>query len=260
MSRRQDRRAVRRANRIAAIDQEKPKRTFRRWVIIVAALFVLAAECYVLMLAKIQSDQQASIEISNDLALSLSQLSIALQQGNAAQYTQATADFRTNLQRFDENSYVHNHATTLIDQLKNYDATLIADADIITELTELHLAINKINDTASGALASTVDVVQLYYLRDDYRDLRTSLDRVQSASLQALKAQLISLSDELINYLDSAAVCINVCAEQTLAEKQNAMQGIYRHYAAELTTQSEAISAAYNPNALILALGDYAQL
>lgn len=260
MSRRQDRRAVRRANRIAAIDQEKPKRTFRRRVIIIAALFALAAECYVLMLAKVQSDQQASIEISNDLALSLSQLSTALQQGNAAQYTQATIDFRTNLQRFDENSYAHDRATTLINQLKNYDATLVADADIITELTELHLAINKIDDTASSALASIIDAVQLFYLRDDYRDLRTSLNRIQSASLQALKMQLISLSDELINYLDSAAVCINVCAEQTLVEKQNVMQEIYQRYAAELATQSEAISAAYNPNALILALGDYAQL
>ncbi len=260
MSRRQDRRAVRRANRIVAIDQEKPRRIFRRWIVVIVALFVLAAECYVLLLAKAQSDQQNSIQISNEIALNLSQLSTALQQGNAAQYTQATADFRANLQHFEENAYAQRHAVALTTQLKDYDAILVSDAATIAELIELHVVINKINDTASTALTSAADAVQLYYLRDDYRNLRTSLNRVQSASLQTLKAQLINLSDELINYLDSAAVCINVCAEQTLLEKQQAMQEIYQGHVATLSAQSESISAAYNPNALILDLGDYAQL
>ena len=254
------RRAVRRANRIAAVDQEKSKRTFRRCFVVIAALVVIALESYVLSFAKERYDYRESAKISDEIAIELSMISSAFQNGNRALYDETIVSLRFHLNQFQKNAYVRHHAKELAAKLDNYSSVLTEDSDIISELIELRVATNIIMSTANDALNSDIDAVRVYYIRDDFIALRDGLEKIKTEPLQNIKERLISLSDELIKYSDNAAVCIGVCADNTLTEKQKIISDITERYADDLGKQGEAISEKYNPNSLILDLGDYSKL
>ncbi len=260
MSRRQDRRAVRKANRIAAIDQEKSKRIFRRYVIVIIAIIILALEGYILSFAKERYDYRESVKISDEMTINLSMINSALQGGNLALYEESVGQYRANLDLFNKNSYVRHHAKDLSDKLNNYSCVLTEDTDVIMELIELRVATNAIVATASDAISSDIDAVKVYYLRDDYIAMRDGLEKIKSEQLAELKNKLISLSEELIKFTDNTAVCIGICADNTLNEKQTAMNNISERYAKDLADLGEQISVKYNPNSLILDLGEYSNI
>ena len=255
-----DRRAVRRANRIAAVDQEKSKRSFRRVVIIIVACVFLAVECYILSFAKERYDYRRSVVVSDEMVINLSMISSALQNGNMALYDESITEFRANLDIFRKNAYVRHYAEELVEKLDNYSSVLTEDVDIILELLELRVATNIIMSTADDAINSDIDAVKVYYIRDDYTALRDGLEKIHAEPLKAIKEKLISLSDEMIKYSDNAAVCIGVCADNTLAEKQRIINDIASRYNDELNKIGEEISEKYNPNSLILDLGEYSKL
>ena len=97
-------------------------------------------------------------------------------------------------------------------------------------------------------------------MRDDYIAMRDGLEKIKSEQLSELKNKLISLSEELIKFTDNTAVCIGICADNTLNEKQTAMNNISERYAKDLADLGEQISEKYNPNSLILDLGEYSNI
>lgn len=255
-----DRRAVRRANRIAAVDQEKSKRVFRRTTIIIVACIFLALECYVLSFAKERYDYRRSVVISDEMTINLSMISSAFQNGNLALYEESIAEYRANLDLFRKNAYVRHHASELVEKLDDYSSVLTEDIDIILELIELRVTTNIIASTANDAINSDIDAVKVYYIRDDYTALRDGLEKINAEPLKPIKEKLISLSDEMIKYADNAAVCIGVCSDNTLTEKQRVINEIVSRYSEELDKMGNNVSEKYNPNHLILNLGEYSKL
>ena len=259
-TRRQDRRAVRRANRIAAIDQEKPKRTFRRVVIIAIAVVFFIVEAFLLLSSKVRYDYSESVKIADEMTIQLSMINSSLQVGNRALFEESLANFREQLGLFEKNEYVKKNASDLLGRLEKYSATLTDDAVLVEQIIEIRVATNSILSTATEAKDVKVDAVKVYAIRDDYVALRGGLEKINAPDLKGIKEKLISLSDEVIRFTDSAAVCVGICAENTLNDKQNGIKDIIGRYESDLAKESKEKSEKYNPNQLIIDLGEYSKL
>ena len=259
-SRMKDRKAVRKANKRSAVDQEKSKRTFRAVAAVICALLFVVIETYVLSFAKIRYDHNKSIDIAEEMSVQLSLLSSALQTGNKALYDEALSSYREQLNLFEKNSYVRYYATDLRQELGEYITTLDSDVAIVSQIIEIHVAINRINTAATDAIDSEVDAVNVYAIGDDYNALREGLENITAPELDEIKTKLIALSDEMVKYTENAAVCIGICADDTLQAKQADIKNIIERHQASITKLAEQKSASYDPAALIQALAEYCKL
>lgn len=259
-TRRQDRRAVRKANRISAIDQEKPKRDFRKVVVIVVAAVFIAVESILLLSSKVNYDYSESVKIADEMTIQLSMINTSLQTGNKALFEESLTNFREQLDLFEKNGYVKKNAADLLERLQKYSATFTDDASLVSQIMEIRVATNSILSTASDAKDTQVDAVKVYAIRDDYTALRGGLESINASELKSIKEKLISLSDEVIKFTDSAAVCVSICADNTLNDKQNGIKDIIGRYESDLVKESREKSEKYNPNQLILDLGEYSNL
>ena len=105
-TRRQDRKAVRKANRIAAIDQEKPKRNFRKVVVIIVAAIFVVVESFLLLSSKVHYDYDESVKVAEEMTIQLSMINTSLQTGNKALFEESLTNFREQLNLFEGNEYV----------------------------------------------------------------------------------------------------------------------------------------------------------
>lgn len=259
-TRRQDRKAVRKANRIAAIDQEKPKRNFRKVVVIIVAAIFVVVESFLLLSSKVHYDYDESVKVAEEMTIQLSMINTSLQTGNKALFEESLTNFREQLNLFEENEYVKKNASDLLGRLQKYSATFTDDAALVNQIMEIRVATNSISATATEAKDTQVDAVKVYAIRDDYTALRGGLESINAPELKGIKEKLISLSDEIIKFTDSAAVCVSICAENTLNDKQDGIKDIIGRYEADLAKESKEKSEKYSPNQLILDLGEYSEL
>ncbi len=259
-TRRQDRRAVRRANRISAIDQEKPKRDFRVAAMIVAALFFAAIESFLLLSSKASYDYNESVKVADEMTIQLSMINSSLRTGNRALFEESLGNFREQLVLFEKNEYVKANASDLLGRLQKYSAVFADDAVLVNHIMEIRVAASSISGTAAEAIDGQADAIKVYAIRDDFVALRGGLESINAPELKSIKETLIALSDEMIKYTDSAAVCIGVCTENTLSSKRNDIEDIVKRYATRLAEESKAISEKYSPGQLILDLSEYSKL
>ena len=133
-TRRQDRKAVRKANRIAAIDQEKPKRNFRKVAVIIAAAIFVVVESFLLLSSKVHYDYDESVKVAEEMTIQLSMINTSLQTGNKALFEESLTNFREQLNLFEENEYVKKNASDLLGRLQKYSATFTDDAALAVDV------------------------------------------------------------------------------------------------------------------------------
>ena len=258
-SRRQERKAVRRANRIAAVDPEKPKRIFRRYFSIVLVVIIVIVEGAVLLNAYNEYSRSQSIQLAEDLSVDLSLINSALRQGNRAGYSRQLQDFRDNLKKLNGNTYIMTHNHSLVTKLNAYDKLLEDDAPIIAQMIDINIAISAVTIYANEAQDTDIDAAKIYRLIDSYQNLRNDLAAITVADFTDIKDKMISYIDEMLPYLERAVVCVGVCTGQILEDKQAEISAIIDRHEPEITEISLASSEKYNPNELILELGAYSK-
>ena len=232
----------------------------RRIVAIVAVIAFILVEGYVLSFAKYRYDHDLSVAIADELSVQLSLISASLQSGNKAIYSQAVKDYHSTLIEFSKNYYVRSEAKDLVRALDDYDDRLTVDADFISQIMELRIATATISTVSSGAKSSEIDALKVYDIAQNFINLRDGIEKITAPDLAEIAGKLTTMSNEIIQIADKSAVCISICTDNVLLEKQNVVEDIVKRYKDDLSKLGIAISEKYNPSQLILDLNNYCKL
>lgn len=254
------RRQVRKINRRAAVDKEAFARKRRRIILVIAVLVFVAAEVFTLCFAKYNYDREESKKLADDMSIQLSLISSALRSGNRAIYDDALGAFSFDLRHFNENSYVKREASDFNNRLVDYHNMLINNADFLSELMDLRVAVNMLQNSTNDAKNSSIDAGKVSEIAKNYAEFREGLANIKSQELKEIKKILEDYSNEIIPLIENSAVCISVCSENILNEKRDAISRLIDDKNKELEPLDEKVSAPYNPNALIIDLGEYSKL
>ena len=232
----------------------------RRVLAILAVIAFILIEGFVLGSAKYRYDHDQSVITADELSVQLSLISASLQSGNKAIYTQAVKDYHSILIEFSKNYYVRTQAQDLVRALDEYDDRLTVDADFVAQLMELRIVTATISAVSSNAKTSDIDALRVYDIAQNYTNLRDGVEKITAPELAEIAGKLTAMSNEIIQIADRTAVCVSVCIEDVLLEKQNIIEDIVRRYKDELSELSIAVSEKYSPSQLILDLNNYCKL
>ena len=232
----------------------------RRVLAILAVIAFILIEGFVLGSAKYRYDHDQSVITADELSVQLSLISASLQSGNKAIYTQAVKDYHSILIEFSKNYYVRTQAQDLVRALDEYDDRLTVDADFVAQLMELRIVTATISAVSSNAKTSDIDALRVYDIAQNYTNLRDGVEKITAPELAEIAGKLTAMSNEIIQIADRTAVCVSVCTEDILLEKQNIIEDIVRRYKDELSELSIAVSEKYSPSQLILDLNNYCKL
>ena len=232
----------------------------RRVLAILAVIAFILIEGFVLGSAKYRYDHDQSVITADELSVQLSLISASLQSGNKAIYTQAVKDYHSILIEFSKNYYVRTQAQDLVRALDEYDDRLTVDADFVAQLMELRIVTATISAVSSNAKTSDIDALRVYDIAQNYTNLRDGVEKITAPELAEIAGKLTAMSNEIIQIADRTAVCVSVCTEDVLLEKQNVIEDIVKRYKDELSELSIAVSEKYSPSQLILDLNNYCKL
>ncbi len=232
----------------------------RRVLAILAVIAFILIEGFVLGSAKYRYDHDQSVITADELSVQLSLISASLQSGNKAIYTQAVKDYHSILIEFSKNYYVRTQAQDLVRALDEYDDRLTVDADFVAQLMELRIVTATISAVSSNAKTSDIDALKVYDIVQNYTNLRDGVEKITAPELAEIAGKLTAMSNEIIQIADRTAVCVSVCTEDVLLEKQNVIEDIVKRYKDELSELSIAVSEKYSPSQLILDLNNYCKL
>lgn len=253
------RRQIRKANRIAAVDIEKPKRIRRRVILIVFAIAIFVAEGFSVHFAKEQYEYGESVKLAEDMVVQLSLIDSALRTGDRAVYDKSYADFHQTFSVFAANEHVKKHAADLSGKLANYHNNLLNNREL-AEIINLRTATLKISNSANSVEMQSLDSKNVYQTKKDFEALRTSLELIETPELAELKEKTLAMTNDYINYLDSAAVCIGVCSPSAISNRQNQLQKLTDKYLKEFEELDKRYSQPYNPSLLIIELSKYSKM
>lgn len=253
------RRQIRKANRIARVDIEQPKRIRRRVSLIILILAFIIGEGFALIFAKKTYEHNISVDLAEEMVIQLSLIDSALRTGDRAVYDKAYAKFHHQLLEFMQNNHVRSHAQNLADRLATYHNALLDNSEL-EEIINLRTATMKISNSAKSVETLTLDSKNITQTKLDFEALLSSLEQIQAPELAELKNKAIDMTKEYIAYLNNAAVCIGVCASGTIAEKQVQLQGLIEKYLADFEKLDAEYSDPYNPNLLIIELSKYSKI
>ncbi|MBR0133718.1 hypothetical protein IJM16_00410 [Candidatus Saccharibacteria bacterium] len=231
-----------------------------RILVIGLVLLFLVVESIILNYAKFEYDHEQSRYTAEELSIKLSMISLALQSGDKAAYTQAVSDYRSNLDVFEKNHYIKVKASDLLHRLKDYSGILLEDSEFITKLMELRMAIATISNVSIAAQSEEIDAIKVYDIVQNYTNFRNGLENFEAPELAELVKTLTAMSNDVIQVAEKSAVCISICPDSTLSEKQKAIEDVASRYSDDLAKLSAAASEKYNPNQLILDLNSYSGL
>ena len=232
----------------------------RRVLAILAVIAFILIEGFVLGSAKYRYDHDQSVITADELSVQLSLISASLQSGNKAIYTQAVKDYHSILIEFSKNYYVRTQAQDLVRALDEYDDRLTVDADFVAQLMELRIVTATISAVSSNAKTSDIDALKVYDIAQNCTNLRDGVEKITAPELAEIAGKLTAMSNEIIQIADRTAVCVSVCTEDVLLEKQNVIEDIVKRYKDELSELSIAVSEKYSPSQLILDLNNYCKL
>ena len=219
----------------------------RRVLAILAVIAFILIEGFVLGSAKYRYDHDQSVITADELSVQLSLISASLQSGNKAIYTQAVKDYHSILIEFSKNYYVRTQAQDLVRALDEYDDRLTVDADFVAQLMELRIVTATISAVSSNAKTSDIDALKVYDIAQNYTNLRDGVEKITAPELAEIAGKLTAMSNEIIQIADRTAVCVSVCTEDVLLEKQNIIEDIVKRYKDELSELSIAVSEKYSP-------------
>ena len=198
----------------------------RRVLAILAVIAFILIEGFVLGSAKYRYDHDQSVITADELSVQLSLISASLQSGNKAIYTQAVKDYHSILIEFSKNYYVRTQAQDLVRALDEYDDRLTVDADFVAQLMELRIVTATISAVSSNAKTSDIDALKVYDIAQNYTNLRDGVEKITAPELAEIAGKLTAMSNEIIQIADRTAVCVSVCTEDVLLEKQNIIETI----------------------------------
>ena len=239
----------------------KDKRLIRtRILAIMAVVTFLVIECFVLSFAKFSYDHQQSKYIAEEMSIQLSFISSSLQSGDKATYIQALTNYRDALDSFGKNHYVTSRAAELLDKLRAYSGILMEESELVTQMMELRIAIATISSVATIAQTDEIDAIKVYDIIQNYTNFRDGLGVITAPELTDLIQSLTVTSNDMIQVLEKSAVCVSICPDETLSEKQKSIEDAVVRHKEELEKFSLAVSDKFNPNQLILDLNNYSKL
>ncbi len=253
------RRQIRKANRIAAVDIEKPKRIRRRTILIIFAIVLFVTEGFAVHFAKQRYEYGESVKLAEDMIVQLSLIDSALRTGDRAVYDKSYAQFHQTLSDFVANEHVKKRAADLSGKLASYHNNLLDNREL-EEIINLRTATLKISNSANLVEAQALDSKNIYQTKKDFEALRASLELIETPELAELKEKTLAMTKEYISYLDGAAVCIGVCSSNTISNRQNQLRKLTDKYLADFEALDNQYSAPYNPNLLIIELSKYSKM
>ena len=239
----------------------KDKRIIKTRILAVMAIIAfLIIECFVLSFAKFSYDHQQSKYIAEEISIQLSFISSSLQSGDKAAYTKALTTFRSALDEFGKNYYASSRASGLLNRLNYYSGEMTENSELITQMMELRVAIATISSVSVAAQTEDVDAIKVYDIIQNYTNFRDGLGVITAPELTELVQSLTLTSNDMIQVLEKSAVCVSICPDGTLSEKQKAVEDTVIRHKEELEKLSLAVSNEFNPNQLILDLNNYSKL
>ena len=243
-------RKIRQAKRLAAVDQNRPKRMRLIVILIICAVILLASECFGLYYTKLEHDRQHADETASNMVSDLAIMSVALQSGNQALFEQNFNEFQKDLTEYSQNHYVQQNSKDNLSRLQNYATILRDDAATISEMNQLHSMLNQLS-----LIAESDNLVEnLAAYRQNLVKLEENLVEVDAEQLQDARKMLEGSTNELEAQLESIAICVNVCPSSTIKDKKELFTETISDAVAKFETLNETLVERYSPHQYILLL------
>lgn len=241
---------VRKAKMISALDQTRRKRAvFAAVAVIIIGVFIVA-ECIGLVFAKREHDRQESIKLSSEIISNLAIISSSLQSGNQGLYDKSFNNLNRNVDHYRKNAYTKRYDARKAKALEEYVITLAHDRATISQINQLHAMLNQLSLIAeSDDLVSNISA-----FRQNLIKLDENIAQIDSDNLASVKAELLSMTDQLEKQLEAITICVNVCPENIIADKVKLFEAQVKDGVAKISTLNEHIVEKYSPDRYILLL------
>ena len=248
-----DRRAVRKANRVARLDTQASHRRSSRALLIILALLFVGGEAYLIWHAMGIAAQNRASELAVQAEEQLNLVSAAYISGDQALLSTSRAKYHDIVAEFNDNSYIRQQQQSLLGQLNDYDA-LLQNQDKITNFMNMRLAVLMLQSELSEINTEEVTVESVAAVRNSYQDFDTIIEKLHTGELEPIVEELQAFDKDIIDNLQSLSVCVGVCSNTTISSYQTKLDVAFSEHQAMLESFDRTISTQYSPIELVNAL------
>ena len=253
IERHRTRRKIRKANRIARVDDHRSRRKIITVVLIVSLVAFVTIEIFSLIDAKRTHDRNLVRGLANDLVIDLSVINASFASNNHALLRDAHQQYRITLAELNRNGYMKRYQQNILNDLNEYDEILQGEEEN-TRLIKLRTAIMMLQEELQNTATEKVSTKSVIELKEHFLDFRDILEGLDGERFAEIKTQLINYSDELVTVIDRISVCVGTCTESTFKTRSTELQDIFKKYDEKLMELDAAVSDYYSPAELVESL------
>lgn len=247
------RRAIRKANRVARVDTQQPRRRRIFALLVLLALLFAVGEAFLIWHARNTYHQHRSQEVASAATEQLNLVSAALITGDQTMLNASVEKFDKALDELNQNPYMHKTQSELLSQLNDYDARL-HDKDAISNFLKLRLAVLMLDSELSSINLNKVSVETVSDVQIAYQNFDDSIAKIDSEELAPIITALKSYNKEIINISGKISACVGACNNKTISKHQKTLAEIFEKHHAELQSVDTDLSRLYDPTQLCQAL------
>jgi len=200
-------------------------------IIALLALLGLGGEGYFLYRANAKHQREEAARLSGDLILQISIADASIRSGDEARFEMAHQNINRQIEELRNNYYFRTKKQELLDGLNAYAEKL--NNDSVSELRDVNLAANVLLSNIYNLNLSQLDYGEIEKFDQDVKDFSESLEKVKNKRLRSEYLEAVTALRRTINEL---AVCMDVCTENSYAEKQ-------RNFEADLVKYGNQLNA-----------------
>ena len=244
---------IRKANREARVDYQRPKRTLIIAVLIVLAILFVIAEICSATYAKQIHDRELAKQLAEDATIELSLINASLISSDQTMLKDAHRKYQDTLTEFNSNAYVTSEQKDLLQQLNDYNTTLVNE-EKDAHLIKLHTAVTMLQKELQAVDLKKVSAKSMNSIKENIEDFRNSLEELDDERFDNAISELTEYSNKLIKIIDKTSVCVGTCSEKTIKSRQEELKKILEEYKTILSDCDSEISDYYSPAKLVESL------
>ena len=223
-------------------------------IVVLLALIGLGGEGYFLYRANIKHQREEAARLSSDLILQISIADASIRSGDGARFDTARQNIDHQIGELQNNHYFKTKKQELLNKLSSYAEKL--NDDSVAELRNVNLAANALLSNIYDLSLSKLDYDEIEKFDQDVKDFSESLEKIK---IKGLRSEYLEAATALRRTIDELAVCMDVCTENSYAEKQRNFESDLVKYGNQLNATNDEYVQFFGVTELVRELDDFVE-
>ncbi len=231
------------------------KRKFCIFLLILLVAVGAGAEVFYLRQANITHQREMSTEAVNELIVQIGIADSAMRGGDQARFERARQDFGVQYSALRNNRYFNKHQAELMARIDNYANAL--NSQQADELRDINIAARTLLFEMREFKITDINYADLEKLDRDMLSYNEALEKLSLEQTKGLRSEYLEAITSIRRTVNELMVCVNVCTEQSYAEKRAAFDSDLSKYSEQLETINASFVEYFGASELLHALDDY---